>query len=147
MLQRVICSLCLCNLQLKWMAGASGTLPHSHHCQPKGSCSLGLSGALLLASIYLPSLLPAEYWLFLYFKSELYYILKHERYPIQISNVLVWINRVARKVPAAKKGSYGCDSLLPAQSQDCVGKLGTHYRSVCSAAELAFTNYMCWFCK
>lgn len=84
---------------------------------------------------------------FLYFKSELYYILKHERYPIQISNVLVWINRVARKVPAAKKGSYGCDSLLPAQSQDCVGKLGTHYRSVCSAAELAFTNYMCWFCK
>lgn len=143
----MICSLCLYNLESESMAGASGTLPHSQHCQPKGSCSLGPSDALLLASTHLPSLLPAEYWLFLYFKPEPYYELKHKRYPIQIPSVLVWINRVARKVPAAKKGSYGCNSLLPAQSQDCVGKLGTRYRSVCSAAELAFTNYMCWFCK
>lgn len=46
-----------------------------------------------------------------------------------------------------EKGSNGCNSLLPAQSQDCVWKLGTCYSSVCSAAELAFASYMCWVCK
>lgn len=46
-----------------------------------------------------------------------------------------------------EKGSPGYNSLLPAQSQDCVGKLGTCCGFVCSAAELAFASYMCWFGK
>lgn len=112
--QTMICSHCLKNWESKLVAGASGPRSSQRlkHCTGRLP-ALPARGELLFWATWsvsarqpFSSVAVTSSWIlaFLYaFKPEPYCILKCRRFPIQISNVLVWINNtVASKVPAGK---------------------------------------------
>lgn len=93
-------------LPLLWLApeAPDGHVPAPPAASPGGCC---LWPGKVFAHQPYSSVVVNSSWVLAFFfntfKSEPYCILKHRRFPIQIPDVLVWINNtVASKVPAAK---------------------------------------------